>query len=130
MSHRRKFNSSDLHKSIVRFTRKKQAMWCQEKITDNFITCRYARDPARFARRHFHNIFVKSLLQNSNRTEFFKYINKRIGKFAESSIALMNRTEIFNGCHAANLLNAEFRNKFNYIAKSATFAMAGISQII
>ena len=40
----------------------------------------------------------------------------------------MNGTELYRGRDVADLLNVEFRCNFNYIAKSATFALADISK--
>ena len=86
-----------------------------------------ARNEARTAIRQFHDKFKKSLLQTGNRTTCFKYVNKRLGKFAESSIVIMNGTELDSDRDAADLLNVEFRSNFNSIAKSSTSAMVSIS---
>ena len=67
MGHRRKFNSPNLLKSLVRLIRKKQAMWRRGKIAGDFIA--YKRNEARFAIRQFHN-FEKSLLQTGKQTSW------------------------------------------------------------
>ena len=74
-------------------------------IAGDFTAYRHARNEARFAIRQFHNNFEISLLQAGNRTAFFKYVNKCLGKSAKSSIVIMNETELHNGRDAADLLN-------------------------
>ena len=70
ISYRIKFNSPDLLKSIVKFIRKKQAMWCRGKIAGDFTAYRHARNEVRFTIRQFHSKFEQSLLQTSNRKAF------------------------------------------------------------
>ena len=108
---KRKDQVSDLSGPIVKLIHKKRAAWHRRKKTGDFVKYRTARNIVKSAIREFHTDCERAMLCKENKSQFFRYVNNRLGRSRLHPVLLSDDSELSEN-DAVKAFGDEFSSNF------------------